>query len=98
VSLALQGRIAAPRDYARANAIYNAFYAAGMLLGPPISSALFDRYGGGVMLYHLAGLWAAFALFSTVFAKDDPAARGVPVPRAAAAASAAEPAVAKPEA
>lgn len=75
VSLALQGRIAEPRDYARANAVYNAFYAAGMLLGPPISSALFDRFGGGVMLYHLAGLWAAFVVFTTVFAGDDPAAR-----------------------
>lgn len=75
VSLALQGRIAAPRDYARANAVYNAFYAAGMLLGPPISSALFDRFGGGAMLYHLAALWAAFVAFSAVFAGDDPAAR-----------------------
>ncbi len=75
VSLALQGRIAEPRDYARSNAIYNVFYAAGMLLGPPISSALFERLGGSVMLYHLAGLWAAFVLFSAVFAADDPAAR-----------------------
>ncbi len=77
VSLALQGRIAAPRDYARSNAIYNAFYAAGMLLGPPISSALFDRFSGGAMLYHLAGLWAAFTVFTVVFAKDDPAARPI---------------------
>lgn len=76
VSLALQGRIASRRDYARSNAIYNAFYAAGMLLGPPISSALFERHGGGAMLYHLAALWAAFVAFTTVFAKDDPAARG----------------------
>lgn len=76
VSLALQGRIASRRDYARSNAIYNAFYAAGMLLGPPISSALFDRHGGGAMLYHLAGLWAAFVVFTLVFAKDDPATRG----------------------
>lgn len=75
VSLALQGRIAEPRDYARSNAVYNVFYAAGMLLGPPISSALFERLGGSAMLYHLAGLWAAFVLFSAVFAADDPAAR-----------------------
>lgn len=74
VSLALQGRISAPRDYARSNAIYNAFYAAGMLLGPPVSSRLFDRLGGGAMLYHLAGLWGAFVVFTAVFAKDDPAA------------------------
>jgi hypothetical protein len=45
-----------------------------MLLGPPISSALFDRHGGAVMLYHLAALWAAFVVFTWVFAKDDPAA------------------------
>jgi MFS family permease len=75
VSLALQGHIAEPRDYARANAIYNAYYAAGMLLGPPISSALFERIGGGAMLYHLAGLWAAFVVFTVVFSRDDPAAR-----------------------
>ncbi len=75
VSLALQGRVAAPRDYARANAIYNAFYAAGMLLGPPISSRLFESLGGAAMLYHLAALWAAFVIFTAVFAKDDPAAR-----------------------
>ena len=80
VSLALQGHIAAPRDYARSNAIYNTFYAAGMLLGPPISSLLFDRFSGGVMLYHLAALWAAFALFTAVFAKDDPAARPLAPP------------------
>ena len=75
VSLALQGRVAAPRDYARANAIYNAFYAAGMLLGPPISSRLFESLGGAAMLYHLAALWAAFVIFTVAFAKDDPAAR-----------------------
>jgi MFS family permease len=91
VSLALQGRISEPRDYARANAIYNAFYAAGMLLGPPISSALSDRFGGGAMLYHLAGLWAAFVVFTTVFAKDDPAARR-------ALAAPVEPVVVAPEA
>lgn len=78
VSLALQGRVARPRDYARANAIYNAFYAAGMLLGPPVSSRLFDRFGGAVMLYHLAALWGSFVLFTVVFAKDDPAARRAP--------------------
>ena len=75
VSLALQGVITAPRDYGRANAIYNVFYAAGILLGPPVSSQLFARYGGAAMLFHLAALWAAFILFSVVFAADDPAAR-----------------------
>jgi MFS family permease len=75
VSLALQGRIAEPRDYARANGVYNAFYAAGMLLGPPVSSALFGRFGGAAMLYHLAALWAGFVVFTAVFAGDDPVAR-----------------------
>lgn len=75
VSLALQGVTTAPRDYGRANAIYNVFYAAGILLGPPVSSRLFARYGGATMLFHLAALWAAFILFSVVFAADDPAAR-----------------------
>ncbi len=74
VSLALQGVVTAPIDYGRSNAIYNAFYAAGMLLGPKISSILFARYGGASMLYHLAGLWAAFILFTLVYASDDPAA------------------------
>src|SRR6185295_4001087 len=47
VSLALQGIVTPPRDLGRANALYNAAYAAGMLIGPPISSLLFTRYGGG---------------------------------------------------
>jgi MFS family permease len=65
----------APRDYGRANALYNVFYAAGILLGPPVSSQLFERYGGEAMLFHLAALWAAFIVFTVVFAADDPAAR-----------------------
>ena len=72
VSLALQGVVTAKRDLNRANAFYNAAYAAGMLLGPPVSSWLFAKYGGGAMLYHLAGLWAAFVTFTIVFAADDP--------------------------
>jgi MFS family permease len=75
VSLALQGVTTAPRDYGRANALYNVFYAAGILLGPPVSSQLFERYGGEAMLFHLAALWAAFIVFTVVFAADDPAAR-----------------------
>ncbi|MCA9594021.1 MAG: MFS transporter [Myxococcales bacterium] len=82
VSLALQGVVCQRRDFSRATSIYNAFYAAGMLLGPPISSVLFQRLGGGAMLIHLAGLWGAFVLFSVVFAADDPASR-VPLIRSA---------------
>ena len=95
VSLALQGVIVDAREYARANAIYNAFYAAGMLLGPPVSSYFFAHFGGGAMLWHLAALWAGFVVFSSVFWRDDPAARRV---RADASAAATTSAVASPPA
>jgi MFS family permease len=71
VSLALQGVITT--EYSRATAIYNAFYAAGMLLGPPISSRIFGAFGGAAMLFHLAALWVGFVAFSIVFYRDDPA-------------------------
>ena len=75
VSLALQGVVVDPASYGRANSIYNGVYAAGMLLGPPISSLLFARYGGGAMLGHLAALWAGFVLFTIVCWRDNPATR-----------------------
>jgi MFS family permease len=71
VSLALQGVVTPREDYSRSNSIYNAFYASGMLLGPPTSSLVFRAQGGAVMLYHLAALWAAFVVFATVYAADD---------------------------
>jgi len=71
LSLALQGLVT--REYSRATGVYNAFYAAGMLLGPPISSQIYHRLGGGPMLYHLAALWVAFIVFAQVFRRDDPA-------------------------
>lgn len=73
ISLALQGVILDPSEYGRGNALYNGFYAAGMLLGPPISGRIFNRIGGPAMLYHLAALWAAFVVFTLIFANDDPA-------------------------
>ncbi len=73
LSLALQGVITS--EFSRATAIYNAFYAAGMLLGPPISSRLFEAGGGAAMLYHLAAVWAVFVVFTMVFYRDDPAVR-----------------------
>jgi MFS family permease len=78
VSLALQGVVTPRHEYSRSNSVYNAFYAAGMLLGPPISSTVFRHFGGAAMLYHLAVLWLAFVVFAAVFAADDPAhtARG----------------------
>lgn len=75
VSLALQGVIVPKRELGRANALYNAAYAAGMLLGPPISSVLFTEVGGGGMLLHLAALWTTFVIFTVVFADDDPRRR-----------------------
>jgi MFS family permease len=74
VSLALQGVVVNSASYGRANSLYNAAYAAGMLLGPPISSVCYQRFGGGAMLGHLATLWGAFVLFSIIFWRDDPAA------------------------
>ena len=85
VSLALQGAITEKHEIARANAVYNVFYAAGMLVGPPISGLVFDHVSGRAMILHFSLLWLAFAIFGTVFAKDDPAARGAPPgPRTAA--------------
>ncbi len=75
ISLALQGVILAPQDYSRGNASYNGFYAAGMLIGPAISGRLAASHGGPVMLYHWAALWVVFVVFTTVFARDDPAHR-----------------------
>jgi MFS family permease len=75
LSLALQGVVVEPTDYSRANALYNAFYAAGMLLGPPLSSVIFDARGGAFMLAHLAALWVGFVLFATAFLRDDPGTR-----------------------
>ena len=74
VSLALQGVVAHPLEYERSTSIYNAFYAAGMLLGPFISSYLFEKRGGEAMLFSLALLWTSFVLFAFAFRKDDPAA------------------------
>jgi predicted MFS family arabinose efflux permease len=74
ISLALQGVIVPPRDYSRSTSLYNVFYAAGMLMGPPASSAIFQRWSGVAMLLHLAAIWFAFVLFSIVFMYDDPAA------------------------
>jgi MFS family permease len=75
LSLALQGVAVSTRDYPRANAYYNAFYGAGMLLGPPISGYLFAQRGGAAMLYHLAALWLGFVLCTILWYRDDPAAR-----------------------
>lgn len=74
VSLALQGAVVPKADLGRANAFYNAAYAAGMLLGPPVSGWVFTHSGGAAMLLHLAGLWTAFVVFTIACAHDDPRA------------------------
>jgi MFS family permease len=77
LSLALQGLIT--REYHRATGVYNAFYAAGMLLGPPISSQIYRSSGGGAMLFHLAALWALFVVFAQIYRRDDPALGRLPL-------------------
>jgi len=72
VSLALQGVVTPKAELGRANAFYNAAYAAGMLVGPTVSGLLFTRYGGAAMLFHLAALWAGFVALTVIFAADDP--------------------------
>jgi predicted MFS family arabinose efflux permease len=71
VSLALQGHSVEPRDYSRANAIYNAAYALGMLMGPPISSVIMTARGGAAMLHHFAAMWLVFIVLALVFRRDD---------------------------
>jgi len=77
VSLALQGVVARPAEYERSTSIYNAFYAAGMLLGPYCSSYLFEKHGGEAMLFSLALLWTLFVLFAFFFRRDDPASLAI---------------------
>ncbi len=75
VSLALQGNVMPPHDLNRSSAIYNAFYAIGMLVGPQISGEIFERMSGRAMTIHFAILWAFFVLFTIVFRRDDPRVR-----------------------
>ena len=75
VALALVGVVIPAAELSRANAIYNTFYAGGMLVGPLASSLIFARFGGPSMLYHLATLWTLMVVFCVVFSQDDPASR-----------------------
>ena len=75
VALALQGHMAERHEYARANGIYNTFYAVGMLVGPPMSSFIYARFEPSILIWHLVGLWSAFVAFTIVFFRDDPRAR-----------------------
>jgi MFS family permease len=73
VSLALLGVIVATRDLPRATAMFNVFYASGMLLGPLVSGRLYVGAGPVVMFYSLTGLWLALVAFTLAFRGDDPA-------------------------
>ncbi len=75
VSLALQGVVTRPSEYSRANAYYNASYALGMLIGPPIASAVYQQVSGKAMILQFVAIYIAFVIFTVVFANDDPAAR-----------------------
>jgi MFS family permease len=72
LALAALGLMVAPADHARANAAYNGFLALGMLLGPPVSSAIFEAFGGNAMFAHLALLWLALAAFTAMHRRDLP--------------------------
>ena len=72
VSLALQGLVIPEHELSRAGGLYNASYAVGMLVGPPIAGALFTKLGGPAMITHFAVLWALFVALTIVFRRDDP--------------------------
>ncbi len=84
VALALTGVVVKIQDYSRANAIYNAFYATGIFLGPIISSEIFQRWGGISMLQHIVALWSTFVVFTIIFINDDPASRRRKLPAVSA--------------
>jgi len=73
LSLALQGAIASPSEYARSNSIFNVFFAVGLLSGPFVTGQLSYALGREVILPLFATLWAGLIAFSLVFRKDDPA-------------------------
>jgi len=72
VSLALQGLVVPERELSKAGGLYNAAYALGMLVGPPIAGFLFSSISGRAMIVHFAALWAVFVTLTLVFRRDDP--------------------------
>jgi MFS family permease len=75
VSLALQGIVTPHKELTRSGGMYNAAYALGMLVGPPISGALIGKIGGKAMNIHFAFIWIFFVLFTIAFRRDDPRVR-----------------------
>lgn len=72
VSLALMGNVIPAKQLSQSGGFYNAAYALGMLVGPSISSRLFEKVSGFAMLAHFAVLWSVFVLVTLVFRRDDP--------------------------
>lgn len=72
VSLALLGLAVPEKSLSQAGGFYNAAYAMGMLIGPPIAGRLFKGVSGHAMITHFAVLWAGFVLLTIVFRRDDP--------------------------
>ncbi|NUP09282.1 MAG: MFS transporter [Polyangiaceae bacterium] len=72
VSLALLGIAVPERQLSQAGGLYNAAYALGMLVGPPIAGRLFKNVSGFAMLIHFAVLWTGFVALSILFRRDDP--------------------------
>ncbi len=72
LSLALQGVISTPAEYPRSNAIFNVFFATGLVLGPLATGHVFTSFGGNAIVALFAAVWAVFALLSLLFRKDDP--------------------------
>lgn len=86
LSIALQSLIVEPRDYNRSNALLNVSYALGTLAGPLICGYLYVTYsegpngtkvpfGGELLFWQLAALWALVLVATTAFRRDDPSLR-----------------------
>jgi MFS family permease len=75
VSLALLGIAVPDKSLSQAGGLYNAAYAMGMLIGPPIAGRLFKGVSGHAMIAHFAVLWAGFVVLTIVFRRDDPRLR-----------------------
>ncbi len=77
LALALQGLVVNEHELGRANAIYNALYATGILLGPVVASQIFEHFRGTAMLLSLSAIWAFYAVFAWLNSADDPRYRSV---------------------
>jgi MFS family permease len=73
LSLALQGAIAHPTEYARSNSIFNVFFATGLLVGPFVTGRVSEALGRPSILFVFAALWTGMIVLSLIFRRDDPA-------------------------